>query len=452
MTNEALQILKQKISKYAADTNGQFAGERLLVGRGRAQVCEASVDYPMYRLSFLYHKGARRGPKSVLSCMFHIKGSERSMGYLIYDLLNIIDENDFSCYTYPFIPDAPSLALCCDELCDKLYKKLDKINALFDDPESVKTLRDTKMQDINNYFDKDIIKSTESVDAEVRDNYLRHVYDLFYAHLMSFFVSRAYAFYLDGDKKSALSHAHSMRAPSLYQRRFLNHLNDDTPAQTTALNFLRDGIFAQSKSALALPTILTMLGVALVLCPVFYGLHFLFIKLFASGAIYNTATEPENVMFCILPAVIMSGAVTACIKNHIIKFTGKNTRAKLERFSKILFVPQKKETLFYSVFTAVIVSLILSMVIANTGVKFFDKTMKINASPTQLRAVEYSYAAIEEVSEQEVSQGAIITTIKFDDGKMFSLVGVGDYNSVRTKIYPILEQKNIEIKKEDSIK
>ena len=85
------------------------------------------------------------------------------------------------------------------------------------------------------------------------------------------------------------------------------------------------------------------------------------------------------------------------------------------------------------------------MVIANTGVKFFDKTIKINASPTQLRAVEYPYSAIEQITETPGQYGAKITTVKFDDGVAFSFISVGDDNSVTKKIYPIFKEKGIEI-------
>ncbi len=452
MINEVLETLKHKISDFAANTNGQFLGERVLVSRRRAPVCEATVEYPLYKISFMYHRGTRRGPKSVLSCMFHIKSETQSMGYLIYDILNIIDTEDFSCYTYAFIPDKEAFEGCLDELCQKLIVNFDKINAVFDSPEICARLRETKIADINNYFDKDVFKTASDFEPEMRDDYFRHVYDLFFAHLMSFFVSRSYALYLEGDKKGAYAMMRSSRQPTEYQRRFLQHLKDGTPAQTSKNSYLHDGILAQSKSAVALPTILVMIVLGALLCPVFYGLHYLFIYLFTNGALYNTAAEFENAVFCVFPALITSAAITVLLKKFIINLTGKKTRARLKRFGNIIFYNPKKTTLFYGVFTAAVISVIMSMVIANTGVKFFDKTMKINASPSQLRAVEYTYSQIDEVTETEGPYGTTITTIKFSDGKMFSLVGVGDETSVKTKIYPILKQKDIEITKKELAK
>ena len=447
MTKDVLDILKQKISDFAAKTNGQFAGEKLLVSRRRAPVCEATVEYPAFKMSFMYHFGTRRGPKSVLSCMFHIKSEQQSMGYLIYDILNIIDVDDFSTYTYAYIPDAEVFKSCLDELCKKLLLRFDAINELFYSPEQCARLRETKTADINAYFDRDVFKAAEGLDGDAAANYFRHVYDIFFAHIMNFFVSQSYAFYLNGDKKHALALFNRARVPTEYQRRFMIHLGDGTPAQTTENNYLSEGLTAQKKSRLTLPTIAVMLVLGALLTPAFYILHRLFLQSFAGGALYNTASEIENAMFCVFPALITSAGITATMRDFIVNLTLPKTKARLKRFGNILFKKTKKQTAFYSVFTAVAVSVISSMLIANTGVKFFDKTMKINASFTQLRALEYSYSEITEATEQEMSYGATVTTIKFSDGNMFSLIGVGDDNSIKTKIYPILKQKGIEITK-----
>lgn len=447
MINSVAEILKNKVSRFAADTNGQFAGERVLVSRRRAPVCEASVEYPTFKLSFMYHVGARRGPKSVLSCMFHIKSEQQSMGYLIYDILNIIDKDDFSPYTYSFIPDKQAFERCLDELCSKLFGKFDRINELFYSPEECAKLRDTKLADINNYFDRDVFKAAEGLDAGAKISYLTHIYDMFFAHIMTFFVSQCYAYYLDGDKKRALSLFNRARVPTEYQRRFMAYLGDDTPAQTTENNYLADGLTAQKKSALVLPTIAVMVLLGAILTPAFYLLHQFLLGHFAAGALYNTASELENALFCVFPALITSAGITAASRDFIITLTLPKTKEILKRFGKILFSKPKKTTVFYSVFTSVMLSVIASMLIANTGVKFFNKTMKINASFTQLRAIEYSYSDITEVTEQQLPYGATATTIKFSDGKMFSLVGVGENNSIKTKIYPILKDKGIEITK-----
>ncbi len=447
MINSVLEVFRQKISDFAAKTNGQYAGERVLVSKKRAPVCEAAVEYPLYKISFMYHAGTNRGPKSVLSCMFHIKSETQSMGYLVYDVLNIVDSGDFSCYTYAFIPDKQAFEDCCSELCSKLIDKFESINGLFDNPELCARLRETKTADINSYFDKDVFKTADDFEPEVRADYFRHIYDLFFAHVMSFFVSRAYAFYLDGNKKNASALMRSSRQPTQYQRRFVEHLKDDTPAQTTKNSFLSEGLMAQSKSATALPTVAVLLLLCAVLSPLFYLLHHLFIYLFAGSALYNTATEFENAAFCVLPALVMSGGITVLLKRFIINLTGKKTRTRLKRFSKIIFRQPKKSTMFYGTFTAFVISVILSMLIANTGVKFFDKSMKINATPSQLRAVEYTYSDIVKVTESDGGYGTTITLIEFEDGKMFSFIAVGDENSVKKKIYPILTSKGIEIKK-----
>lgn len=446
MINNVLEILKQKVSRFASDTNGSFQGERILLSRGRVPVCEASVEYPMFKLSFMYHSGSRRGPKSVLSCMFHIKSEEQSMGYLIYDLLNIIDENDFSCYTYAYIPDDTAFEKCIDELCSKLLAKFDRINELFYNGEECIRLRETKKNDINNFFGKDVFEAADNFEADARVSYFRHVYDLFFAHIMSFFVSRCYALYQNGEKKRAYAAFNRSRVPTEYQRRFLEHLGDDALPQTTENNYVYEGLIAQKKSRLALPTIAVMLLIASFFCPVYYFLHNLFLQRFAAGALYNSATELENAMFCAMPALITAAGITVTLKKHIAYLTFPKTRARLKRFGGIIFKKFKKNTVFYSIFTSVMLSVIFSMLIANTGIKFFDKTMKINASFTQLRAVEYGYSEIEEVvEEKEMTYGAIITTIKFKDGKMFSMIGVGEQNSINTKIYPILQSKGIEI-------
>ena len=449
MIKQALDLLKQNVSDFAAKTNGQFAGERTIMSGRRIPLCEAIVDYPTFKLSFMYHVGSKRGPRSVLSCLFYVKSEHQAMGYFVCEVLNIIDPDDFSPYIYAYIPDGEALKSCLEELCQKLLLKFDKINALFYSPEQCARLRETKHADINAYFDRDVFKAAKELEGETAANYLRRVYDMFFAHVLSFFVSQSYGCYLDGDKKRALALFNRSRMPTEFQRRFLIHLGDGTPVQTTDNNYISEGLFAAKKSRLTLPTLAVMLVLGAILTPVFYLVHNLFLQNFADGALYNTAAELENALFCVFPALITSAGITATLKRFTVSLTPPKTKALLKRYGNILFKKTKRKTAFYSVFTSVVVSVVLSMLIANTGVKFFDKTMKINARFTQLRAVEYGYGEITEVTEQEMSYGATVTTIKFSDGNMFSLIGVGDDNSIKTKIYPILKQKGIEITKKE---
>lgn len=445
MFNNAVVILKEKVQRFADGTGAKFLGEQVVAVKRQPSVCNAAVEYDSFRIHITYRVGRARGPKSILSCMLFAKNDTLGMGYQIYDILNVIDENDFSPYTYPYLPDTDALSGACDELLQKLTDKLDKIKEVFDSPECVARLRDTRVSDINDYFGKDVFEVADSLEDDAKRSYLAHVYDVFFSHTMSRFVSQGYAFYLNGDKKSASRLLGSGRAQNEYEKRFFAHLKDSTPVQGTPHNYLSEGLTAQGSKAVMLPTLLVLLVVSAVLTPLFYGLHYLFIELFAKGAIYNTAAELENALFCTIPALVTGAGITVYLKKFIVNLTPKKVRVRLKKFSKIL-TPEKDGLLArYGLFTAAVVSVVLSMVIANTGVKFFDNTIKINASPTQLRAVEYTYSSIAEVTEQSGSYGAKITTVRFDDGAAFSFVSVGEQSSVDTKIYPILQSKGIEI-------
>ncbi len=447
MFNKAVEILKQKTESFSLTVGAKFLGAQVVAIKHHPSVCVGAVEFSSFRLHITYRVGRNRGPKSILSCMFFAKNDTLGLGYQMYDVLNFIDTDDFSPYIYAYLPDADALDYACNELFGKLGGKMDKIKEFFDSPENVSRLRDAKVFDINAYFGRDVFEVADSLEPDAKKSYLAHVYDVFFSHTMSHFISLGYAFYLNHDKKSALRLLGSGRAKTEYEKRFLEHLKDNSPVQSTPHNYLSEGLLAQRSKALILPTILVMLVISALLSPLFYGLHYLFIDLFAKGAIYNTAAEFENALFSVLPALVTGAGITMYLKKFIVNLTPKKTRKRIKRFAKILDTQKGGFFMRYGFVTAIAVSAVLSMVIANTGVKFFDKTIKINASPTQLRAVEYTYSAIEEVSEVSGSYGAKITTVKFDDGIAFSFISVGEDSSVNTKIYPIFESKGIEIVK-----
>lgn len=445
MFDEIVKILKETTESFSENTGGKFLGERVVAVKRQPAICVAVVEYDSFRIHITYRVGRNRGPKSILSCMFFAKTDVLGLGFEIYDILNYIDKEDFSPYTYSYLPDALAVGYALEELNRKLFAKMDRIKALFDNPESVASLRDAKIADINNYFGKNVFEVADGLEEDAKKSYLAHVYDVFFSHTMSRFVSQGYGYYLDFDKNSARRLLASQRAQTEYEKRFFEHLKDDTPVQSTPHNYLSEGLAASGSKAVMLPTILTLIAVSALLCPAFYFLHHLFIQLFAKGAIYNTASELENALFCVIPALVTGAGITVCLKKLIENLTPKKTRERLKRFSKILNTKKNGFFARYGLFTAGVVSVILSMLIANTGVKFFDKTIRINASPTQLRAVEYTYSSIVEVSEQTESHGATITTFKFDDGVEFVFISVGTENTVHKKIYPILQSKGIEI-------
>ena len=145
MINDIKHILKQKTEQFAINVGAKYLGEQVLSVKRVPSVVAQTVEFTSFRMHIAYRVGRPRGPKSTLSCLFFSKTDVLGLGFQIYDLLNVIDEGDFSPYTYAYLPDADAISGACDELLQKLTSKIEKINELFDSPESVAKLREAKM-------------------------------------------------------------------------------------------------------------------------------------------------------------------------------------------------------------------------------------------------------------------------------------------------------------------
>ena len=215
--NKLFDIFQKNISDFADKSGGMRDNARIMTQRGLPSTVELSVAYSGFKISFLYHSGRGGGAKSVVSCLFYKTGDGDKLGFLPHEIMNAIDENDFSRYIFAYLYNENEMERALNCLCNKLSAKIADIGALFADEERFAALKNDKKEDINGLFGRDAFLQAAELGGEAGEQFLMRVYDVYYNTVIARFTSFGYAKLIEGDiaaAKKRYSMFHHLSAPT----------------------------------------------------------------------------------------------------------------------------------------------------------------------------------------------------------------------------------------------
>lgn len=419
--NEFVKAFAVKVTAFAAESGGSLGDTRVITVRSVPATVEISVSYGSVRLAFLYHVGRGNGPKSVLSCLLSRAGDPQKLSFLMYDVVNIIDEQDFSAYTYAYLNDTAALERAFDSMSQRISRNLDKICELFGDEERFCSLSRAKREDICGLFGRDVFERSRALESDERERYLSRIYDMFYSTVISRFASYGYSRFTAGDSAAALKRYGMLHHLTAYERRLVEYIKAGGRPQTgSEHDLLAQGLEADSGRGQYLAVLVSCLLMSLAAIPLFFGLYMLFAWLLSRGALYSTAFELKNAVTVIAPAV-GAGVCASWFVRPL--FFSKKQRELRDRFKEIISEKGSRPFMRYLMYTVIALCVVVTMQMANYGARFYDDRVEIVSSMTVLRPVEYMY------SEIESCEGG---RVMFSDGRGYDLGRVADIERMET--------------------
>ncbi len=454
--DKIVETFKVKTEEYSKTLNAENYNYEELYLKGKQEngkaFAMAVLEFKDFFLKLNYRVQAPMLiPSSTLEMRILFKGGKFPIEYSIYDILNIIDETNFICYTIPYITTEELMEQALSHIIDgfSIYKL--QIEELFTDKDKFAILEENVEKQIQKLVGGKVFASN-SIEYIIR---MLEVYYLFDA---AKFTTEIYTEeVLMGKYKKAVKHYkkkgekatiyESRLAEFLWQRKEeYSFIPENLHTNKVAKKYQKVGVKGAMLSGIAF----------LVLMPLwtlFYGLIYALTHFkISEGSLYMTNSE--------YPLLIIAGFVTAVTNMYFIrKFLAKLTYGKrFEEYNRLDAIQNSVSTnnKMSKMFQFIIASgITVAMLTANTYIKFNENNIILNTDVLQINGTELPYTMIDSVYKTEKILGfkeyieAENYVIVLKDNAKIELYMYMTNEEFEQHVLPILNKKEIEIKNID---
>ena len=203
MINEIVDVFKDKTREYSKSLGADGYDTEIYYVKNNIEkgysFIDASLEFKDFILKMEYKVNIGIIlPKSTLEMRILFKGGKFPIEYSIYDILNIIDKDNFNCYTIPYIPNKETMETSLEYLFDAFIKYKERIVDLFKDDKKYNILEENVMKQIINTLGREIFKNPNP-------EYIAHMLEIYYFVDAAKFTTGIYAEYvLTGKYKKAI--------------------------------------------------------------------------------------------------------------------------------------------------------------------------------------------------------------------------------------------------------
>lgn len=374
------------------------------------------------------------------------KRSELPMKCMVYDLIGLIDKDNFNCWFYCYIENAERMELCFDRLSSDFSQILPKLIKFSNSSENLKKLEDILRKNIKNVVGVEDINEVgdwvEGLEAVTSNDAYEYLYSLYFGSQQCAFASNEYRDFLCGDSKKALKKYEKKKTKLIYEQAITEHLrnrDDKTPIIPEELECLNDGLKEYGGTSGFLPF---MVSCAILLVPFFVMSVFLYYAIsliLYRNVIYTTALEPYSTLSCIISAFIGSVAGGYFSREAIYRKFFKNKYQKMLDYESIFNTENTKKKMkvfLYLIYILVIIFVFLS---SNNAVSLSDTGLMVNETIFDVSGSFYSY---DEIQYTECNSDNI--TIHFDNGDSLAMYKYATKKDTEENVIPVLELYGIE--------
>ncbi len=178
------------------------------------KLCYAKIYFNNYIVIFKY---TAHGPmstiNSILECYLCFEKTDKPLLFPMYNIMDIIDENNFDCFTIPNITNGDLMRESFMQMAASVEKYAEKISDLSFDHDKRRKLLQNLLEDMSTSFN---INITEE------DYYDR--LDLYYFFMTNRFTYGGYICFLTGRYKKAERKYEKFKFKSKYEMRLLNEI------------------------------------------------------------------------------------------------------------------------------------------------------------------------------------------------------------------------------------
>ncbi len=448
MVNDIIKIFEQKFNRFAEKTHAFTT--RFICDEDSAI---GTLCFSGFNVEFEYClECGGITEKSGLSIILDFsKRYSTPLKCMMYDIIGLIDKDNFNCWFYCFIENAERMELCFDKLSKDFSEVLPKIKSFAVSKYNLqlieevlnKNIKETVGISLTDDFNKEI---SENEDISLEDTY-DYLFGLYFGFEQCAFASYEYRDFLSGDYKKALRKYEKKKNKLIYEKSIIDYINNCTskvPILSEEYQCLRDGLKEYTGANGSVPFLVSSAVMLIPFTAFCIGIYYAIAAIIYSSAVYASPLEWYNALSCLIPAMICSFAAGYFIREKIYRRLFRKRYRGLMDYDAIFETKKSKKrmrVLFYLIYILAIVSVFLfancGFVIGENGV--YDKSNYLN-----MNGKYYSYDEIYEVycigegNEEEF-------IIYFDDGNSLNLSYSTENSNIHQKILPIFEEHNVEI-------
>ena len=238
---------------------------------------------------------------------------EPSITFSVYDILSVIDPENFNCYTYSFVDSNELIKKCFEELTPLLQKLIPELSKVAENGVEKNKLIENQKQKINAYFGDNVIEANHLL-KDSADKILSMMFYNFFQYQINLYILGSPALFFKGKEEKALKSLKKSKYRSLYEDNLLIYLENGGKApalsQTAAdasseKGTARQGTDAKGSLKILLYTLLLIIPFSAIMIGLFFALTSLTVtdSLFIYGIKENLIFLP---FFSTLPAVAVA--------------------------------------------------------------------------------------------------------------------------------------------------
>lgn len=453
-SNEFVKKLSVLCEDYASRSKGRLTMIPIM-NRKRLTEMVGRIDYDYYSVDFVYTINlGSSGAKSVLSLNLRLDRS-KIIAFSIYDLMYLLDENDFSCYLFSYIESPEKLASCFKILADLLDRHKNRILEISKDPVLIQKAYNELKASIGNALQINIDSILSSEHGE--DIFKIH-YGFYYTNFIQRFSSSSYNDFLEGNYEKAIKAYSYKVGRTAYEERLLEHmLKCDPPFPKDENNTLRDASRIIGKYSSFISLAVCSLIMTLVFSIPLILFYYLIVKVGYNDCLYTSASDIFNLMVISSPAMLLGIASSNMILRTCSFYVPRKDRQLKRAYDRIVNSEsdvKKLKILFNIVFA---ISIIMLLLLSKLGIAFYDDGFTVKSTLFEVNSEYYGYDEIEAfyiLDGYNDEKGQFIeykdALIKTKKGEEIIFSYLGDYEAAESKILPILEKNNVKIEKAKS--
>ncbi len=392
-------------------------------------------------------------PKSTVEMRFMFENGKLPVEFSIYDILNIIDKDNFKCYTFSYVTTENKMKQVLNYLVDTFKQYKDKIEEISENADTIKEIEEDTEAKIKLFLNEDIFKSRDAF-------YLMHMLELYYVVDVSRFTQDSYIDYTVGKYAKAIRKYNKLKGKlTSYEKRLVEHIKQNinqiqvpieqemnTLAQAKKLKNIKTELF---------PMYLSWLILTPMWCIIYDLVYYIATYFLYKDTIYVTG----SLLFAIFLPAFMTAIIHSCFTRNTVykllfrkKYNEIKALDEIENGGKIERVMSK---LFQFIIAA---GLVFSVLIANANIAFYEEYFKDNLDLLSINGTSYNYHDVYCVYKadgiindfgQVVNNPTYVILLK--GGEQINLYYDVEFEDAKNNIIPIFEKRGIEIREIDLV-
>lgn len=384
------------------------------------------------------------------------KKLENPLRCMMYDVVNLIDKTNFSCWFYCFIENAERMELCFDKLTHDFEKIFPDLRTFICDNSNMPEIENAIRKNIKTTVGVDIVsewkKEFEDDDEINLEDAYNYLFNLYFGFEQCAFSSHEYRDFLAGDWKKALRKYEKKKNRLIYEDKIIEYINSsDEPKVilTEEYECLKDGL-KESGGASGFWPFMGAWGLLLVpFLAVCIGIYYLIGFITYHSAVYATPLDFYNVLYCLIPAVICSMTAGYFMREKIYrKFFRKKFRKMMDYDS--IFNSEKTSkrirVLFYLIY---IMAIVLVFLCVNNGISFGENGIRDKSGFFTIVGTYHSYDDVVDVYLTDEGQNKKYE-VYFDDGSSIDISQYAANEQIEQNVIPLFYEHGITVTTVDS--